>query len=267
VQQQLNIGLDSIAFVDDSPFEREQMKTMLPEVRVYDQNIFEKLLYMPEFQPEYVTNESKKRAAFYIQENQRRQARKINSKSRDEFLEQCNFVIDIEKMQPYQMDRVCELIQRTNQLNTSIKRYTKEQVIAFSHENDCDIFTVTVSDKFGDYGLVGVCIGFHRQDVYEIDTLLFSCRIMSRGVEDYTLTSVLNYAKEKRFGKVILRFEKGPKNDQMRTILSNNNFAEFEDNGSSVVYGLNLQQQQIKSLPKWFSSTQSNSTRESMVTL
>jgi len=267
VQQQLNIGLDSIAFVDDSPFEREQMKAMLPEVRVYDQNIFEQLLYMPEFQPEYVTKESKKRAEFYIQENHRRQAQDTNSKSRDDFLEQCDFAIQVEKMQPYQVDRVCELIQRTNQLNTSIKRYTKEQVIAFNRENDCDIFTVTVSDKFGNYGLVGVCIGFHRQDVYEIDTLLFSCRIMSRGVEDYTLTSVLNHAKQKNFGKVILRFEKGPKNEQMRTILSNNNFVEFEDNGSSVVYGMNLLQQQIKSFPKWFSSTQTNSKKESLITL
>jgi FkbH-like protein len=265
VQQHLNIGLDSIAFVDDSPFEREQMKAMLPEVRVYDQNIFEQLLYMPEFQPEFVTKESKKRAEFYIQENQRRQAQ--NSTSRDEFLDQCNFAIQVEKMQPYQVDRVCELIQRTNQLNTSIKRYTKEQVIAFSHQEGCDIFTVNVSDKFGDYGLVGVCIGFHRNDVYEIDTLLFSCRIMSRGVEDYTIASVLNHAKQKNFGKVILRFEKGPKNDQMRTILSNNNFVEFEDNGSSVVYGLNLQSQQIKSFPKWFSSAQANSEKESLVTL
>ncbi len=265
VQQHLNIGLDSIAFVDDSAFEREQMKAMLPEVRAYDQNIFEQLLYMPEFQPEFVTTESKKRAEFYIQENHRRQAQ--STTTRDEFLEQCEFTIGIEKMQPYQVDRVCELIQRTNQLNTSIKRYTKEQIIAFSREQDCDIFTVTVSDKFGDYGLVGVCIGFHRQDVYEIDTLLFSCRIMSRGVEDYTLTSVLNHAKQKNFGKVILRFEKGPKNDQMRTILSNNNFVEFEDNGSSVVYGLNLQQQQIKSFPKWFSSAQTNSKKESLVSL
>ena len=263
VQEHLNIGLDSFAFIDDSPFEREQMKAMLPEVRVYDQNIFEKLLYMPEFQPEFVTKESKKRTKFYIQENRRKQAQ--NSSSSEGFLEQCNFAITVDKMQPYQVDRVSELIQRTNQLNTSIKRYTKEKIIAFSREQNCDIFTVNVSDKFGDYGLVGVCIGFHRDDVYEIDTLLFSCRIMSRGVEDYTLTSVLNHAKEKNFGKVILRFEKGPKNEQMRTILSNNNFFEFEDNDNSVIYGFNLQQQQIKSLPKWFSSAKQNTGTKSLL--
>ena len=255
VQQQLNIGLDSIAFIDDSPFEREQMKAMLPEVRVYDENIFEKLLYMPEFQPEFVTQESRKRSEFYIQENQRQQA-KSNAVPED-FLKQCNFSINIEKMRPFQVDRVCELIQRTNQLNTSIKRYTKEQIISMSHEQNVDIFTVTVSDKFGDYGLVGVCIGLHNDNTYEIDTMLFSCRIMSRGVEDYTITSILNHAKSNQFEKAVLRFEKGPKNEQMKTILSNNGFVESAQQGNSVIYSFNLQQQQVKSLPEWFSSNQS----------
>jgi FkbH-like protein len=265
VQEQLNIGLDSIAFIDDTAFEREQMKAMLPEVRVYDENIFEKLLYMPEFQPEFVTAESKKRTKFYNEENHRKQAQ--STTSRDEFFEQCNFKISVDKMQPYQVDRVSELIQRTNQLNTSIKRYTKDQIISFSHEPNCDIFTVSVSDKFGDYGLVGVCIGFHRDNIYEIDTLLFSCRIMSKGVEDYTLSSVLNHARAKHFEKVILRFEKGPKNEQMRTILSNNNFIEYEDNDNYVVYGFNLQQHQIKSFPKWFSSTHPDTKKESILTV
>ena len=159
-------------------------------------------------------------------------------------------------MRPFQVDRVCELIQRTNQLNTSIKRYTKEQIISMSHEQNIDIFTVTVSDKFGDYGLVGVCIGLHNDNTYEIDTLLFSCRIMSRGVEDYTITSILNHAKSSQFENAILRFEKGPKNEQMRTILSNNRFTESAQEGNSVIYSFNLQQQHVKSLPEWFSSNQ-----------
>jgi len=250
VQQQLNIGLDSIAFIDDSQFEREQMKTMLPDLRVYDQHIFEQLLYLPEFQPEFITNESKTRTKFYIQENQRKEAQ--STLSRDEFLQQCQFKINVEKMQPYQVDRVTELIQRTNQLNTSIKRYTKNQIIFFGRNRNCDIFTVGVSDKFGDYGLVGVCIGFHKNNVYEIDTLLFSCRIMSRGVEDYTLTSVLNYAATENFDKVVLQFNKGPKNEQMRTILSNNNFIESAADNDYLVYSFDLKQQQIKPFPKWF---------------
>lgn len=254
VQQQLNIGLDSIAFIDDSQFEREQMKTMLGDVRVYDQNIFEQLLYLPEFQPEFITNESKTRTKFYVQENQRKEAQ--STLSRDEFLQQCQFEINVEKMQTYQVDRVTELIQRTNQLNTSIKRYTKNQIIFFSRNRNCDIFTVTVSDKFGDYGLVGVCIGFHKNNVYEIDTLLFSCRVMSRGVEDYTLTSVLNYAATENFDKVVLRFNKGPKNEQMRTILNNNNFIESAADDDYLVYSFDLKQQQIKPLPKWFPPSQ-----------
>ena len=260
VQQHLNIGLDSIVFIDDNPFEREQMKAMLPEVRVYDENIFESMLYMPEFQPEQITYESKKRTRFYIEENQRKQAQ--GNASRDEFLKQCDFAIQIEKIQPYHVDRVTELVQRTNQLNTSIKRYTKEQIISFSHQPNCDIFVVNVADKFGDYGLVGVCIAFGDNDVYEIDTLLFSCRIMSRGIEDFTLTSVLNQARDNNFNKAVLQFEKGPKNEQMRTILSNNNFAQTDDNNNQITYTFDLTSQQIKPYPEWLLPEQSTSQQE-----
>jgi FkbH-like protein len=170
-------------------------------------------------------------------------------------------------MQPYQVDRVTELIQRTNQLNTSIKRYTKDQIIFYSQNKNCDIFTASVSDKFGDYGLVGVCIGFHKNNIYGIDTLLFSCRVMSKGVEDYMLTSVLNYAGANNFERVILHFSKGSKNDQMRTILSNNNFIESVIDDEHLVYVFDLKQQQIKPLPKWFSSPQPGTTKEPVVSV
>lgn len=265
IQQELNIGLDSMLFIDDSEFERAQMKTMLPEVRVCDENIFEELLYLPELQPEFVTEESKRRTEFYLQDKQRKTtAQKLTT---EQFLQQCQFKINIEKMQPYQVDRVAELIQRTNQLNTSIKRYTQSQIIFFSRNRNCDIFTVSVSDKFGDYGLVGVCIGFHKNNVYEIDTLLFSCRVMSKGVEDYTLTSVLNYAAKENFDKVILRFNKGPKNEQMCTILRNNNFIESAADDDYLVYSFDLKQQQIKPFPKWFPPLQPDTEKVSMLSV
>jgi FkbH-like protein len=259
VQQRLNIGMDSIAFIDDSPFEREQMKAVFPEVRVYDENIFEQLLYLPEFQPEFVTRESKDRTRFYIQEDQRQQAQ--NTMAKADFLDQCEFKIGIERMQPYEVDRVTELIQRTNQLNTSIKRYTKDQIIFISRDQTLDIFVVHVLDKFGDYGLVGVCIGKRNNNVYEIDTLLFSCRVMSRGVEDCTLTSVLRYAEEQGFERVTARFTKGPKNDQMRAILSSNNFVESGAEGDCVVYCFDLERQRPKPPPTWFSPIQPDAER------
>ncbi|MHC4616882.1 MAG: HAD-IIIC family phosphatase [Planctomycetota bacterium] len=263
VQQHLNIGLDSIAFIDDQPFEREQMKAMLADVRVYDENVFEELLYLPEFQPESITRESRNRTGYYVQENRRKEAR--SDLTRDKFFEQCEFKINVKKMRPYEVDRVTELIQRTNQLNTSIKRYTKQEIISLGRADDCDIFTVNVCDKFGDYGLVGVCIAFGRGDVYEMDTLLFSCRIMSKGVENYTLTSVLNHARAEGFDKVVLRFRKGPKNDQMRAILSNNSFVECSADDDHVVFGFDLIKQQIKPFPKWFSPARADAKKATVL--
>jgi len=250
-QQQLNIGMDSIAFVDDNRFEREQMKTMLPEVRVYDENTFERLLYMPEFQPEYITSESKNRTKYYKQENRRVAAQKTNI-TRDEFLNQCDFNIDVKPMEPFETGRVTELIQRTNQLNTSIKRYSQNQIVSFNNDPAYDIFVVHVSDKFGNYGLVGVCIALRKENVYEIDTLLFSCRVMSKGVESYCLTSILNHARDNNFERVILRFQNGPKNKQMKAILEDNNFTQSSFDEQSVTYSFDITSGQIKPYENWF---------------
>ena len=250
VQEKLNIGIDSFMFIDDNEFERQQMQAMLADVRVADENIFEQLLYLPALQPEFVTSDSKKRSQYYAQEENRQQTAK--TLSREDFLKQCDFHIKLKRAERFEVNRVTELIQRTNQLNASIKRYTKEEVLAMGKDGEHDIFVVHVSDKFGDYGLVGVCIGRYDGQVYEIDTLLFSCRVMSRGVEDYVLTSVLTYARENNYKKVILRFCKGPKNDGMRTILEKNNFAEFETDGENVTYGFDFASQQINPLPQWF---------------
>ncbi|HPC94743.1 MAG TPA: HAD-IIIC family phosphatase [Sedimentisphaerales bacterium] len=252
IQRQLNIGMDAIAFIDDNPFEREQMKTMLPEVRVYDENIFERLLSAPQFQPEVVTRESRNRSAYYRQDEQRQAAQA--TMTRESFLSQCRFTIGIHTMQPYEVDRVSELVQRTNQLNTSIRRYTKAQIIALGRDPDCDILTVHVSDKFGDYGLVGVCIGFRRGSAYEIDTLLFSCRIMSKGVEDYTLTHVLRSAQSSDCSQVLLHFRKGPKNKPMRMILEKNGFSRSEEQDETVTYAFDLHRQSIQPFPQWFAT-------------
>ena len=252
VQEQLNIGMDSIFFVDDNEFERDQMRSMLPEVRVADENIFEELLYMSELQPEFVTSESKQRSKYYIQEAERDKA--SETMSREDFLKQCSYKIELKRAELFEVDRITELIQRTNQLNTSIKRYTKEDVISMGSDGEHDIFVSHVSDKFGDYGLVGVCIGQYAGETYEIDTLLFSCRVMSRGVEDYVLTTVLTYAQDQGFSRAVLRFHKGPKNDGMRKILEKNNFSEFENSDEEVVYGLDLKTTQINPLPEWFNS-------------
>ncbi len=250
VQERLNIGIDSFMFIDDNEFERQQMQAMLPDVRVADEYIFEKLLYLPALQPEFVTSDSKKRSQYYAQEEKRQQT--AETLSREDFLKQCDFHIKLKRAERFEVNRVTELIQRTNQLNTSIKRYTKEEVIAMGTGGEHDIFVVHVSDKFGDYGLVGVCIGRYDGEIYEIDTLLFSCRIMSRGVEDYVLTSVLTYARENNFKKVVLRFCKGPKNDGMRTILEKNGFSEFETDGENAVYAFDFSSQEINPLPEWF---------------
>jgi predicted enzyme involved in methoxymalonyl-ACP biosynthesis len=86
-------------------------------------------------------------------------------------------------------------------------------------------------------------------------TLLFSCRVMSKGVEDYTLTSILNHAKTQNFKRVIVQFHQGPKNNQMKTILENNCFTLLTSDDQSQTYCLDLTTQQIKPYQNWFNTT------------
>jgi FkbH-like protein len=209
---------------------------------------------MPEFQPENITPESKNRTKYYLQENQRT-ALQHSVKDKEQFLKQCDFNITVKPMEPFEISRVTELIQRTNQLNTSIKRYSQDNIVSFHKNPDCDIFVVHVSDKFGEYGLVGVCIAFKNGSTYQIDTLLFSCRVMSKGVEDYTLTSILNHAKTQNFKCVTLQFRQGPKNNQMKTILENNCFTLSAGDDQLQTYCFDLTTQQIKPYQNWFSAT------------
>jgi len=235
---------------------------MLPDVRVYDENIFEQLLCLPEFQPEYVTEESKMRTELYLQENQRKQA--SQNLSKEDFLKQCCYKIRVKPMEPFETNRVTELIGRTNQLNTSIKRYNKDEVIAMLSDSSFDIFTTHVSDKFGDYGLVGVCIARRiNGKMYEIDTMLFSCRAMSRGVEDYVLSTILSSAGNEGFAEAIIRFRKSEKNTGMQTILTNNGFTETSTINHLINYSFDLTCQQINPLPSWFSDMAPSQTATS----
>ncbi len=257
-QERLNIGLDSILFIDDNEFERAQMRAMLPEVMVADENVFEQLLYLPQLHPEHITNESKNRAKYYKEQINRAKAQAEQTMSRDDFLKSCGFKIRFKEAEPFEINRITELVQRTNQLNTSIKRYSKEQIVRFTKDHGCDVSVVHLQDNFGDYGLVGVCIGFDHGNVYEIDTLLFSCRVMSKGVEDYTLTRILEIASNRNFENVLICFKKGDKNTGMQRILEHNFFKKDLVDNEKIVYSFDLRNHKIKPFPAWFCPTQEN---------
>ncbi len=183
IAKSLNINIDTFAVIDDSPFERMEIATALPQVRVYEHTRINELLSLPEFNTP-VTEEGRNRRKFYQIEQKRNEVVESFSGDYASFLKSCDFHLNIfVPSQPEQKDRCYELIQRTNQLNISSKRYTREEYDAILDNNTFLKYAFDCRDKFGEYGIVGFCIIAKSADYYKITDFVISCRVAQKMVE------------------------------------------------------------------------------------
>ena len=197
---ELNIGLDSMVFVDDNPTERELIKQQLPEVIVpnfpeqpYGLIGLYKELVENYFGTYHITQEDREKTSQYIANAQRRQ-QQASFTNMEEYLLSLEMKLRIEKVSPATLQRVVQLTQKTNQFNLTTRRYTEFEIQKMI-DNGADIWTLNVSDKFGDYGLTGVIIITDGK----IYTFLISCRVLGKGIETAFIKKVLsNYTGEIR---------------------------------------------------------------------
>jgi len=176
----LNIGLDSITFVDDSAFEREEIAASCPEVATIDAVHYLTIPERPECQ-QPVTEESRKRRLLYRDQYERDAAQREFNSDYFAFLRGCGLKLLIRPMSTQNLERVHELTQRTNQMNFSGNRYSRDQLVELLRSDDADHYVLDCSDRFGNYGTIGFCI-VHRVDARMTD-LMFSCRIQGKRVE------------------------------------------------------------------------------------
>lgn len=184
---ELNLGLDSFVFIDDSAFECQLVSSMLPQVQVLQ--VPEKLYLHPEtldssnlFVTLSISDEDSRRTALYQQESLRKKSLRV-SRSLEEYLQSLSIKANIQIIKEFQIPRVAQLTQRTNQFNLSTIRYSEADITGLAGNPQYAIYTLSVSDKFGDLGLVGVMIIKNGEESAEIDSLLMSCRALGRGLE------------------------------------------------------------------------------------
>ncbi len=184
---ELNLGLDSFVFVDDNPAECELVRTLLPEVTVLA--VPEKRYELPSllareglFDALARTAEDRARTRLYEAESHRKSARTATA-SLDEYLAGLEMIATIHQARPEEIPRIAQLTQKTNQFNLTTQRYTEQAIAEFSNDPDAAIFTMSVRDRFGELGLVGVMIVVHQGGAARIDSLLLSCRALGRGLE------------------------------------------------------------------------------------
>jgi FkbH-like protein len=204
IAQELNIGLDSIVFIDDNPVERERVKQMIPDVVVpefpsspmYLLQFF-KEVYENNFQAYQLTKEDIEKTNQYLTNAERRQFKQAFS-SVEDYLGSLEMQLDIYEASNFTISRIAQMTQKTNQFNLTSKRYSEEEIRTIIQTGSL-VHCVSVKDKFGDNGISLLSIINIINNIAYIDSFLLSCRILGRNIEIGYINYILNYL----FGKEI----------------------------------------------------------------
>ena len=242
IQSILNIGFDSMVFLDDNPFERNIVRENIPGITVpelpddpamyleylYSLNLFETASY---------SNADKDRTKQYQVEAKRVSLSKTFTNEAD-FLKSLNMVSTVSGFTKFNTPRVAQLSQRSNQFNLRTVRYTETDIESMAKDPDVIDLSFTLEDKFGDNGLIAVVI-MKKQDeeTLFVDTWFMSCRVLKRGMENFTLNTMVEYAKAKGYKKIIGEYIPTPKNKMVEQHYPNLGFSAINtaDNSQYVL--------------------------------
>jgi methoxymalonate biosynthesis protein len=268
IAEELNIGLESLAFFDDSAFERAEVLANAPGVRVFTPDDVFESPNMPEFQPlGDVTREALTRTVKYREQATRREAEQSSGQDLSSFLTSCELRLSLHDMTAGETSRVFELLQRTNQLNATLTRTSLEQLRAYAAEPERYVVRVArLADRFGEYGLIGFAACEIGRETWQLLDLALSCRAAGRGVERALLDHLGSLASAAGAGSLAIRFLPGPRNRQMFEILRERGFQTPEQGtlteGVPVDLTLPLDAGADFAFPEWLHVTLPGRPRE-----
>ena len=231
----LNIGMDSVAFIDDSEFELGEVAAALPAVRTFRANEFASLPSRSEFDAP-VTDESRGRRSLYRQEQNRQAEYRQSHLDYDAFLASCGIRLVMEALNSSNSERVYELVQRTNQLNYSGTRYTRPDLDGLLRGKGIVPVVMRCEDRFGTYGIVGFSILRRRPEALEIADLMFSCRIQGKKIEHSYFAFLIEAATQGGAARVICRFKRTERNAPAARVFDDLGFEKIEAEGASETW-------------------------------
>lgn len=200
--EKLNLGVDSLAVIDDSHFERAEIKSQLPEVRVYSDDDIKNILEYSEFDVK-TSNESKYRRKKYLIEGKRTESRKEFNGSYEDFLIDCE--MEVKAFIPEEVNHISrchELVQRSNQLNLTTVRYTKIEFAKLLKDDLVIPIALHCKDKYGDYGITGFSsIRMNKINPF-LENFVISCRVAQKKVEHTFITWLGTALNERGFEKI-----------------------------------------------------------------
>ena len=194
IARALNIGVDALAFIDDQPFEREEVGFAHPSVLTVDAAEAAGLAELAEFTPKNITEESAGRRAMYRAALAREHAEREFSGGSEAFLATLGMVFTINRATAADLQRAEELTVRTNQLNSTGIMYSYEELAELLDSPRHVLLMASLSDRYGDYGKIGLALAERGEQAWTLKLLLMSCRVMSRGVGTVLLNHVRRLA-------------------------------------------------------------------------
>lgn len=255
IAKELNLGLDSIVFVDDSDFEVNYIKERLPEVTVL--RVPQKIHEYPQMLREnsalfYNISETKEdgqRTDMYKKQLEREE-HKNSINDLEDYLKSLNLTIRLFINEKSLAPRLAQLTQKTNQFNLTVNRYSESEVEGFISSKNYIVFAFEAKDKFGSYGITGLAILklLPGQKLADIDTLLMSCRVIGRNLEFAFFDAIAGYLKKIGIQDVSAKYNKTPKNEQVQDLCERLGFLVISSSSFAKAYKLRLANFKDKSL-------------------
>ncbi|MFZ9847532.1 MAG: HAD-IIIC family phosphatase [Flavobacteriales bacterium] len=230
IQEILNIGFDSMVFLDDNPFERNLVRQELPEVIVPElpedpAEYLDYLLTLNLFETASFSENDKDRTKQYQAE-----AERVSSVAKfaniDDYLASLEMVSEVKQVDNFSLPRVAQLTQRSNQFNLRTQRYTDEDLTKMLASGNYLATSFTLVDKYGDNGLISAIVLKKEKDYMFVDTWIMSCRVLKRTMEPFVLNSIVEIAKKEGYSKLVGEYLPTAKNGMVKDHYKNFGFVE-----------------------------------------
>lgn len=258
IAQELNIGFDSIVFIDDSPTERELVRQLLPEVLTVelptDPSRYRMTLEdMSDFELLAITREDEKRGAQY-QTMRKRAAVRNTTASLEEYLHSLDMKAEITLASSEALNRLVQMFNKTNQFNLTTRRYQMADMDSFLNSDKDLVYALQVSDRFGDHGLVGAAIIHEEGQRWRIDSLVMSCRVMGLSVERAFLHRIYDDARQAGITTLIGEFIPTKKNQPVKDFYHTHGFRLINETDGHQIWDFSVKVGRIDK-PSWITTT------------
>lgn len=249
IKKHLNISMDTILFIDDQPFERDEVASEHSDITVMDSLDYLTLLDQPRLNPKFITQDSKRRRKSYLEDKKRKQEEKAYQGPKESFLANLHMRFIISDAQEEDLKRVEELTVRTNQLNSTGSTYSYDELNAYRLSINHRLLVCELKDHYGSYGKIGLALVEITPTHLYLKLLLMSCRVMSRGVGT-VLMSYLMQEAVKSEKKMLADFKQTDRNRMMYVTYRFANFKEISNDGDGNIL-LENELLQIQSYPPY----------------